>query len=99
MFLDGRYGTIQMFLLPGNSRPIIEALGMTMDFTMRRICIGSSGWQEATLGRQGEYLLSLTADHDFIQYDPGQPDFCLKTAEADMEQCDGYKLEDFERSD
>ena len=99
VFLDGRYGTIQMFLLPGNSRPIIEALGMTMDFTMRRICIGSSGWQEATLGRQGEYFLSLTADHDFIQYDPGQPDFCLKTAEADMEQCDGYKLEDFERSD
>ena len=104
VFLDGRYGTIQMFLLPGNTpmlcgRPIIEALGMTMDFAMRRICIGSSGWQEATLGRQGEYLLSLTADHDFIQYEPQNPDFSLKTADADMEQVDGFHLTDFEQAE
>ena len=104
VFVDGRYGTIQMFLLPGNTpmlcgRPIIEALGMTMDFAMRRICIGSSGWQEATLGRQGEYLLSLTAEHDFIQYDPHKPDFSLKTAETDMDQVDGYRLSDFEQSE
>ena len=80
-------------------RPIIEAMGMTMDFAMRRICIGSSGWQEATLGRQGEYLLSLTADHDFIQYDPQNPDFSLKTADADMEQVDGFRLTDFEQAE
>ena len=39
VFVDGRYGTIQLFLLPGNTpilcgRPIIESLGMTMDFAM-----------------------------------------------------------------
>eukprot|EP00913_Durusdinium_trenchii_P021518 g20220.t1 len=44
VFLDGRYGTVQLFLLPGNTPmlcgcPIIEALGMTMDFAMKRIRI------------------------------------------------------------
>lgn len=46
LFLDGRYRTIQMFVLPGNTpmlcgRPTLKALGMTMDFAVRRICIGS----------------------------------------------------------
>ena len=104
VFVDGRYGTIQLFLLPGNTpmlcgRPIIESLGMTMDFAMKRIRIGSSGWTEATIGRQGEYLLSLTSDHDFIQYDPERPEFTLRTAEPDMDQTDGFLLADFEHSE
>ena len=104
VFVDGRYGTIQLFLLPGNTpmlcgRPIIESLGVTMDFAMKRIRIGSSGWTEATIGRQGEYLLSLTSDHDFIHYDPERPEFTLRTAEPDMDQTDGFLLADFEHSE
>ena len=104
VFVDGRYGTIQLFLLPGNTpmlcgRPIIEALGMTMDFAMKRVRIGSSGWTDATIGRQGEYLLSLTSDHDFIHYDPEKPEFSLKTVEPDMEQTDGFLLADFEHAE
>ena len=37
-FVDGKYGAIELFLLPGNmpmlcGRPIVEVLGVTMDFT------------------------------------------------------------------
>ena len=72
---------------------------MTMDFAMKRIRIGSSSWQEATIGRQGEYLLSLTMEHDLMQYDPDQPDFALKTAEPDLPQVDGFTLHDFEQEE
>ena len=104
VFLDGRYGTIQIFLLPGNTpmlcgRPIIEALGMSMDFAMKRIRFGSSAWQDATIGKQGEYLLSLTKEYDLMHFDPQRPDFQLKTAEPDMMQQDGYTLADFEKAD
>ena len=48
IFLDGRYGTVQLFLLPGQTpmlcgRPIIEAMGMTMDFAMQRVRF----WQQS----------------------------------------------------
>ena len=104
VFLDGRYGTIQIFLLPGNTpmpcgRPIIEALGMSMDFAMKRIRFGSSAWQDATIGKQGEYLLSLTNEYDLMHFDPQRPDFQLMTAEPDMMQHDGYTLADFEKAE
>ena len=100
VFVDGKYGTVEVFLLPGNTpllcgRPIIEALGMTMDFANKRLKIGGSPWQPATLGRQGEYLWPLTFEHDLIEYDPDKPQFELKTNDPDVHQQDGYFLPDF----
>ena len=99
-FVDGKYGTIELFLLPGNTpmlcgRPIIEALGMTMDFAQRRLRIGSSPWMPATLGRQGEYLWSLTNEHDNVHYHPEKPEFVLRTNDQGVEQNDGFLLKDF----
>eukprot|EP00913_Durusdinium_trenchii_P011859 g11138.t1 len=99
-FVDGKYGTIELFLLPGNTpmlcgRPIIEALGMTMDFAQRRLRIGSSPWMPATLGRQGEYLWSFTNEYLNINYDPERPEFVLRTNDQGIEQDDDYKLNDF----
>ena len=99
-FVDGKYGTIELFLLPGNTpmlcgRPIIEALGMTMDFAQRRLRIGSSPSMPATLGRQGEYLWSFTNEYLNINYDPERPEFVLRTNDQGIEQDDDYKLNDF----
>ena len=47
----------------------------------------------------GKDKFSVAAGHGFIQYDPTNPDFSLKTAEADMEQTDGYRLSDFKQSE
>ena len=68
-FLDGGYGTIQCYLIPGETpmligRPIMEALKISLDFSARAIKFGTSAWQEATIGLHGEYLLPLTADFD-----------------------------------
>ena len=79
IFVDGCYGTIEIFLLPGN----------------RRLKIGSSPWQPAVLGRQGEYLWPLTGEYDVMQYNPNQPEFALRTNDPDVHQKDGYNLKDF----
>ena len=99
-FIDGKFGTIELFLLPGGTpmlcgRPIIEALGITMDFARKRLRFGASRWVEATLGRQGEYLWSLTSEHDNMYYDINKPDFELRTADPDVKHVDGYHLTDF----
>ena len=100
VFLDGKYGTVQLFWLPGNTpmlrgRPIIESLGITMDFAMKRIRFGSSEWCQATIDRQDECLLSFIIEHDYIIYDPDHPEFCLRTAEPNMAQEDDLTLNDF----
>lgn len=97
---DGKFGTMQGFLLPGNTpmlcgRPIIESLGMTMDVAMKRIRFGSSEWCQATIDRQDECLLSFIIEHDYIIYDPDHPEFCLRTAEPNMAQEDDLTLNDF----
>ena len=104
VFVDGKFGTIELFLLPGNTpmlcgRPIIEALGMSMDFAQKRLRIGSSPWQQATLGRQGEYLWPITQEHDLMDYNPARPDFELRTNEPDVHQTDGYILPDFKKAE
>ena len=96
-FVDGKYGTIELFLLPGNTpmlcgKPIIEALGMTMDFAQKRLRVGSSPWMPATLGLQGEYLWSLTNEFLSVNYDPERPEFVLRTNDQGIEQNDGYNL-------
>ena len=87
VFADGRYGTVQMYLLPGDTpmlcgRPIIEALGMTIDFSSRMIRFNGSSWIPATMGAHGEYLLSLAPPDMDWHYDVDNPDFELKVSEG-----------------
>ena len=42
-------------------RPIMEFLQISLDFAEKGIRFGRSGWQPATIGIHGEYLLSSRA--------------------------------------
>ena len=43
-------------------RPILEALGLTINFQKKLMMWDNAPWQEITTGRHGEYLLPLTSD-------------------------------------
>ena len=84
MCLDGRLGSAQVFLLAGETpllcgRPIIEALGLSMDFASRAIRFHDGAWQAATIGLHGEYLLPLWNPEQPI-LDFGSLDFDLRLA-------------------
>ena len=60
--LAGRFGQAQVFLLRGETphlcgRPIIESLGVVMDFQKKQVRLNDGPWQSATIGLPGEYLL------------------------------------------
>ena len=85
VMLDGNYGTIQCYLVPGNTpmlmgRPVIEALHMGIDFSQKQIRFGRSPWQPVLVGKHGEYLLSLTAGMEHVP-DPTKSLFTLHIAE------------------
>ena len=85
VMLDGKYGTIQCYLVPGNTpmlmgRPVIEALHMGIDFSQKQIRFGRSPWQPVLVGKHGEYLLSLTAGMEHVP-DPTKSLFTLHIAE------------------
>ena len=87
LFIDDKFGKVQMYLLPGDTpmlcgRPVMEALGMAMDFQDRRIRFGQGPWHEATIGAHGEYLLSLSPVDSVETYDLANPHFELKTTEG-----------------
>ena len=93
--MDGKYGTIELLLLPGNTptlcgRPIIKALGMTMHFAQKRLRVGSSPWIPAKTRR-----VPLVPHECSIHYDPERPEFVLRTHDQGMEQDEGHKLNDF----
>ena len=57
-------------------RPIMESLGLLMDFHGQRIKFMDGVWQSPTRGRHGEYLLSLTCDF--------QPGTCADQLDFDL---------------
>ena len=70
MCISGNHGRAQVFLLAGETpllcgRPIIEALGITMDFAKKQLKLRDGLWRPATIGLHGEYLLGL--------WDPAEP--------------------------
>ena len=67
VFFNHAYGYITGFLIPVETpmlmgRPILEALGLTINFQKKLMMWDKSSWQEITIGRHEEYLLSLTSD-------------------------------------
>ena len=65
VFINQQVGRIQAYLVKGETpmllgRPIMESLGLLMDFHGQQIKFRDGDWQSSTRGRHGEYLLSLT---------------------------------------
>eukprot|EP00435_Cladocopium_sp_Y103_P011780 s1452_g3.t1 len=91
MFVNGRFGYAQVFLVPGETpmlcgRPIIQQLGISLDFSTERIRYGDGLWTPSLMGIHGEYLLPLCADFE-IYHDTLEPHFDLQLAtpgEVDM---------------
>ena len=85
--IEGRFGLIQLFLVSGDTpmlcgRPIIESLGIIMDFANKRIRFNDGPWQEATIGSHGEYLLSMVQDDHLEDFDFDNPMFELRVADG-----------------
>ena len=69
MSITGKHGRAQVFLIKGETpllcgRPIIEALGLVIDFSQRKMRFQDGPWTQATLGYHGEYLLPLWEPYD-----------------------------------
>ena len=103
MMIQGRYGQVQVFLLPGETpmlcgRPIIEALGIAMDFENKALRYRGGTWFPATLGLHGEYLLPLwTSEQLDESFNPGSMDldFDLRLAPEGEVEPTGVSLLDF----
>ena len=104
MCIGGQHGRAQVFLVKGETpllcgRPIIEALGIVLDFANKKIRLQDGPWTSATLGYHGEYLLPLwePVDDDYPFYNMDLLHFDLMLAgdgEVDpkavtLEQFDG----------
>ena len=77
MFLNHVHGFAEAFIIRGETpmlmgRPIIEELGMVLNFKNRTLMFDGHPWRPITVGRHGEYLLSLTEDfdHELIGHPP-----------------------------
>ena len=67
VFVNNGRGFIAAFIIRGETpmligRPIIEALGLIINFCNQTMMFSGQLWRECTLGRHGEYLLPLTED-------------------------------------
>ena len=84
MFVNGRFGYAQVFLVKGETpmlcgRPIIQQLGIALDFETEQIRFKDGIWQPALNGLHGEYLLPLCSDFD-MYHAQLPPDFDLRLA-------------------
>ncbi len=69
VFVGGRYGLFQMYLLRGETpmllgRPIMENLGVLFDCRNKKLKFDDSPWFDAVVGANDEYLLPLLDDFD-----------------------------------
>lgn len=69
MFINHVFGFVQAFVIKGETpmlmgRPIIEELGVVLNFRQRTMMFEGHPWRPITMGLHGEYLLSLTEDYD-----------------------------------
>ena len=84
MFVNGLYGFAQVFMVPGETpmlcgRPIIQQLGIALDFSSEKIRYGDGQWMPALMGLHGEYLLPLSMDFE-IFHAALEPHFDLQLA-------------------
>ena len=77
MVLKHVHGFAEAFIIRGETpmlmgRPIIEELGMVLNLKNGTLMFDGHPWRPITIGRHGEYLLSLTEDfdHELIGHPP-----------------------------
>ena len=90
MFVNNSFGFCQAFIIKGETpmlmgRPVIEALGIIINFKNQQMMFDGRPWRPVTLGRHGEYLLSLTEDYEAELADQ-TPAFDLRLAEEVPDQ-------------
>ena len=90
MFVNNTFGFCQSFIIKGETpmlmgRPVIEALGIIINFKNQQMMFDGHPWRPVTLGRHGEYLLSLTEDVETELADQ-TPSFDLRLAEEQPDQ-------------
>ena len=90
MFVNGLFGFVEGFILKGETpmlmgRPVMEALGIVINFRNRQMMIEDSGWFPCTLGLHGEYLLPLTDCYDDALVHQ-QPAFDLGLADLSLHE-------------
>ena len=61
-------------------RPIIKSLWLVINFKRQQMMFEGHRWRQITVGRHGEYLLSLTEDSD-VEPASQSPSFGLKLDE------------------
>ena len=69
VFINNSFGFAQAFVIKGETpmlmdRPIIEALGICINFKRQQMMFEGHPWRQITVGRHGEYLLSFTEDYE-----------------------------------
>ena len=85
IFVNSAMGFAHAFIIKGETpmlmgRPIIEKLGLIVNSKRRTMMFEGHPWRPITMGKMGEYLLSLTEDFDTeLIYEPGwEADFNRK---------------------
>ena len=82
VFINNSFGYVQAFIIAGETpmllgRPIIESLGIVINFKRQQMMFEGHDWRQIIVGRHGEYLLSLTEDFD-AELASQPPSFDLK---------------------
>ena len=82
VFVNYSFGFVSGFVLKGETpmllgRPVMEALGIVLDFQNKMLMFHGSDWEHVLLGRHGEYLLSLTEQLDLQLLDHQSFDLTL----------------------
>ena len=72
MVCGSRVGVVFCYILPGETpfliaRPVMEQLGLSIDFGDKKIKWPGQTWQDASLGHTGNYLIDLCDDIQRLQ--------------------------------
>ena len=72
MVCGSRVGVVFCYVIPGSTpflvaRPVMESLGLAIDFGDKKIKWPGLGWQSAELSHNGNYLIDLCDDIDRLQ--------------------------------
>ena len=100
VFINNSFGYVEGFIIPGETpmlmgRPIMENLGIVINFRQHQMMFDGHDWRPITLGRHGEYLLSLIEAFD-LELSSQPPHFDLKLNDKDAKSPGPSDTMDFE---